>query len=103
MFTAADRAAREAGQDDLVPYWVAPGPSKVERHVPMLPYTREVEALRRLRRQLAAYRVVFGQPRQEDLLAMLDQSGIPDDRLSEWMIRLAPGEDPGETSDDLSA
>ena len=103
LFTAADFAAREAGQDDLVPYWVAPGPSKVERHVPTLPYTREVEAFRRLRRQLAAYRVVFGQPRQEELLAMLDQAGIPDNQLSEWMIRLAPGDGPGEPRDDLSA
>ena len=92
VFMAADRAARDAGHDDLIPYWVAPGRSKVERHVPTLPYTKEVEAFHQLRRQLAAYRVVFGQPRQEELLATLDQADISDDQLSEWMIRLAPRE-----------
>ena len=43
----------------------------MERQVPLVPLTREVEQLRRLRASLAAYRLVFGQPRQEDLLAYL--------------------------------
>ena len=39
--------------------------------MPALPLSREVEKLRLLKRSLAAYRLVFGQPRQEDLIAFL--------------------------------
>jgi hypothetical protein len=70
-----ERAARErpAGMSDLWPYWIfeVEGGAQVERRVPLLPFSREVERLRRLKRNLALYRLVFGQPRQEDLLAHL--------------------------------
>ena len=49
---------------------------RVERHVPQRPYTSEVEVFDRLKRQLAAYRVVFGQPRQEELLTLPDRAGV---------------------------
>ena len=90
IFDLADASARAAGQNHLVPHWIAPGRFRVERHVPLLPYTREVEIFQRLKRQLAAYRVVFGQPRQEELLTLLDQAGFDADQLSEWAIDLSP-------------
>ena len=76
IFDLADQAARDADESDLVPHWMAPGEHRVERHVPQLPYTAEVEAFDRLKRQLAAYRVVFGQPRQEELVTLLDRAGV---------------------------
>jgi hypothetical protein len=53
-----------------VPYWIfAPeGGARIERYVPALPLSRETERLSQLKRSLAAYRMVFGQPRQEDLM-----------------------------------
>ena len=36
---------RAAGENDLVPYWVYPGPAAIERHVPALPLSREVGQL----------------------------------------------------------
>jgi hypothetical protein len=90
MFDAADRAARNHHESDLVPLWIAPGAHRVQRHVPLLPYSREVEAFKRLKRQLAAYRIVFGQPRQEELMTLLDQSDLDIDELREWAIDLAP-------------
>ncbi|WP_440998072.1 helicase-related protein [Arhodomonas sp. SL1] len=90
MFRLADEAARAEGRSDLVPFWVAPGPFKVECCSPTLPYTREVALLRQLRRQRATYRIVFGQPRQEELLEMLDRAGLSEEVLSRWMIRLTP-------------
>ena len=42
------------------------------------------------RRQLAAYRVVFGQPRQEELVTLLDQSGLDVTRLRDWAVDLSP-------------
>ncbi|KPV39929.1 helicase [Thiohalorhabdus denitrificans] len=90
LFSVADRSAREKGANDLIPFWIAPGPFKVQRHVPALPYTREVEAFRRLKHQLATYRVVFGQPRQEELLTMLGEADVSTEQLSEWTIQLSP-------------
>ena len=90
IFELAEKAARAVDDSDLVPHWIANGEHKVERHVPQLPYTTEVEAFDRLKRQLAAYRVVFGQPRQEELLALLDQSGVDTTQLRNWAVDLAP-------------
>ena len=90
MFKLADKAARAAEESDLVPYWIAPGQHKVYRHVPQLRYTAEVEAFDRLKQQLAAYRVVFGQPRQEELVTLLDRAGVDVARLRDWAVDLSP-------------
>lgn len=64
---------RGAEDSDLVPYWVysLDNGAKIERHVPAFPLSRDSERLEALRRSLAVYRMVFGQPRQEDLIAYL--------------------------------
>lgn len=90
VFQLANDAARAEGASDLIPHWIAPGNFRVERHVPLLPYSREVEAFKRLKRQLAAYRVVFGQPRQEELMTLLDDSDIDTRQLGAWAIDLKP-------------
>ena len=93
IFQRADQTAREAGASDLVPHWIASGDCRVERYVPLLPYAREIEAFRRLKRQLAAYRVVFGQPRQEELIALLDRADFSVAQLRELTIDLSPPDD----------
>ena len=90
VFELAERAARATGASDLVPHWIAPGGHRVRRYVPQLPYTTEVEAFERLKRQLAAYRVVFGQPRQEELLTLLGRSEVATERLNDWSVDLSP-------------
>ena len=90
IFEHAERAARAKGESDLVPLWIAPGRHRVQRHVPMLPYTSEVDAFARLKLQLAAYRVVFGQPRQEELLTLLGHSNFDAAQLRSWTIDLSP-------------
>ncbi|MFW5970373.1 MAG: helicase-related protein, partial [Halofilum sp. (in: g-proteobacteria)] len=57
----------------LVPDWNYPieGGARIERHVPVLPFSRDARRYERLRKSLAAYRMVFGQARQEDLVAYL--------------------------------
>lgn len=90
IFDLADADSRERGDNDLVPFWVASGPHRVQRRVPILPYTREVEAFRRLKRQLAAYRIVFGQPRQEELATLLEKSDLDYAQLKDWTIDLSP-------------
>lgn len=69
-----ERAAETRGEADgeMVPYWVFDrGPAKIERHVPLLPFSRETDLLPRLRKTLAAYRLALGQPRQEELVEFL--------------------------------
>jgi hypothetical protein len=72
LFRVAD-AVRPEGVSEIFPYWVyaSPGGARIERHVPYLPLSRDRLRLEALRRSLAVYRMVFGQPRQEDLLIYL--------------------------------
>jgi hypothetical protein len=81
------RTGRSIAQNDLVPYWLFPGNAKIERHVPMMPFSREVERLYGLRRALAIYRMVFGQSRQEDLITYL-LAQIPESNLAEIVAEL---------------
>lgn len=70
-----DHAREEQAGDGrgLVPDWNYPidGGARIERHVPVLPFSRDVRKYEQLRKSLAAYRMVFGQARQEDLVAYL--------------------------------
>jgi len=71
MFQEASNGVTDRTLRDIQPFWVYDGPARIERHVPLIPLSREVERLERLKRSLAAYRMVFGQPRQEDLVAFI--------------------------------
>jgi len=55
--------------------------------VPSLPLTRDRQLIEALRRSLAVYRLVFGQPRQDDLVDYLLQH-VPRDRLDQLIERL---------------
>lgn len=78
--------------NELIPYWIfEEGSARVERRIPLIPYSREVVKLKHLKQGLALYRMVFGQPRQEDLLLSLKQSGYKDtSKMKEWLISLEP-------------
>jgi Helicase conserved C-terminal domain len=91
LFSLAERD-RQLGVSDLVPYWVfEEGRARVERRVPLLPFSREVGKFRTLKRGLALYRVVFGQPRQEDMLAHADRNaGLNENAVMDWLISLEP-------------
>lgn len=69
MFLAAE-SQRQDGDSDLTPYWIyAPeGGACIERYVPAMPLSKEGQRYRRLLRTVGAYRLVIGQPRQDDLL-----------------------------------
>ena len=85
----AGRKARRKRENDLIPYWIYPieGGARIERYVPSLPLTRDRQLIEALRRSLAVYRLVFGQPRQDDLVEYLIQH-VPKDRLDELVERL---------------
>ena len=83
-------AARPEGESDLLPWWVYPGAYKVERRIPVLPFSREIKRLADLKRDLVAYRLAFGQPRQQELLELVHGSDVASDELAGWTLDLRP-------------
>jgi superfamily II DNA/RNA helicase len=85
---------RKSGESELVPYWIYPqGSAKIERHIPLLPFSREASELPRLKNSLAAYRLAFGQPRQEDLVEFLRRNYSESDTeslIQKFQINLTP-------------
>jgi len=89
------RARRPRGASDLLPFWIfeLPDGAKVERLVFRLPWSKDDQRLKRLKASLAIYRMVFGQPRQDDLMEYL--LGTFDEAhaaqvVKNWHIDLAP-------------
>ena len=89
LFEAARKES--SGGGGLVPYWLFPleGGAHIERHVPALPLSWDSSQLLALKRSLAVYRMVFGQPRQEDLVAFLQERVPPEElRKIEPLLRI---------------
>ncbi len=88
---ASDTTAHDSS--GIHPFWVFPGKAFIERHTGAMALSREASLLPALRASLAVYRMVFGQPRQDDLLAHLQRT-VPDEELSRvaaaLSIRLEP-------------
>ncbi len=86
-----EHASRDCSGDSkgLVPYWMFPveDGAWVERHVLLYPFSRDEVRYRALQRSLGAYRIVFGQPRQDELLAYL-LSHVPEVKLREVAVAL---------------
>jgi hypothetical protein len=83
-------AAAPAADDGLQPFWVFEGPARIERHALTLPMSRDEQRLEELARLLGIYRLAFGQPRQDELLAALQRVPNVEDRLHELLIDLRP-------------
>jgi hypothetical protein len=79
---------------ELVPYWHLESDGiHIERLLPMLPYSRDVDHLERLLVVLTLYRLTFGQPRQEDLVNTLYKDLSPeklDEIRKKLMVDLSP-------------
>ncbi|MCB9831813.1 MAG: helicase [Planctomycetes bacterium] len=89
LFSAAAAAAPD-GDRGLVPYWLCAGPHRVERRIPAYAYSLELGKLRRLLRQLASYRLAFGQPRQEEIVDLAGAAPIDPELLAAAMLDLEP-------------
>lgn len=95
LFVIADNHTYENRKSDLIPYWhLEEGSAKIERIVPMMPMSKEVNRLQEALKILSLYRLAFGQPRQEELLSNLLEREMDDLEVQEitrkLVIRLAP-------------
>lgn len=59
---------------NIAPDWIREqqgSAATIERHVPMTPFSEDIERYRNITRAVGCYRLVFAQPRLEDLMAHL--------------------------------
>ena len=93
MFEEAARTEKEAGSSDLIPFWGLRETAdmvKIERIVPMYPFSRDGLAYERLIKILSLYRLTLGQARQEELLEYLFKTCDDTSKLKELFINLSP-------------
>ena len=89
------KKTRPEGANDLIPYWIFEfdGGYSVYRHIPALPLSKEKEQAEALKKTLVAYRMVLGQPRQEDLVCFLQKrlsSELASEDIQKYRIDLSP-------------
>ena len=82
-----------------MPFWVytTEGGAHIERHLPMIPLSKDVDRAEVLRRSLAVYRMAFGQSRQDDLVQYLQRYLTPSrstSAVAELRIDLTPDPSP---------
>jgi len=80
---------------DLVPFWHTEPIDglKIERFVPLYPYSKDIERYHHLIKVLAFYRLTFGQPRQDELIDALNAGDIDAsdrEKLKDLMLELSP-------------
>ena len=80
---------------DLVPFWHTEtlNDIKIERFVPLYPFSRDIEKFNNLIKILTFYRLTFGQPRQGELVDALNDSVFSEEvikKLDDLIINLSP-------------
>lgn len=95
MVVAMAEREQAGGGNELKPFWVyrPPGGVSIERYVPSLRLSQDANRLEYLRKSLAVYRMVLGQPRQDELLEYLlthMSRELVDEAMSELRISLEP-------------
>jgi hypothetical protein len=76
---------------DLIPSWHLETEDnlKISRIVPLYPFSKDIEKYQNMLRVLAYYRFTFGQPRQDELIEILEDANDTT-LLDELLINLSP-------------
>lgn len=91
-----DRTKEKYGKDtsDMIPYWCLPDnyeyKYQIERIVPMYPFSQDRIKYERIINVLALYRLTLGQPRQEELIAILQREDLSKEQIEELFFDLSP-------------
>ena len=97
MFSKASTELK-GNNPEMVPYWYLPlnddhfkgiETEKIERIVPMYPMSEDESRYSRLIKVLSLYRLTMGQPRQEELLQMLEGK-ISKEQIKQLIFDLSP-------------
>jgi hypothetical protein len=79
---------------DLIPYWHLETEKdlSIERIVPLYPFSKDIDKFQNMLKVLAYYRFTFGQPRQDELIHVLEENfDINEiDLIKDLMINLSP-------------
>lgn len=79
---------------EMIPYWCLPDeyPYKyqIERIVPMYPFSQDKTKYDRLVNVLALYRLTLGQPRQEEMISILQREDLTKEQMEELFFDLSP-------------
>ncbi len=93
------RAEFEGKYSAMIPNWCLPiewinddteNLEWIERIVPQYPMSSDVERYRRLIDILSLYRLTMGQPRQEELLEILELQHLDKEQISQLLFNLSP-------------
>ena len=76
---------------DLIPCWHLETEDhlKINRIVPLYPFSKDIDKYQKLLKVLAYYRFTFGQPRQDELIEILED-GADSKLINELLINLSP-------------
>lgn len=94
LFEIASKTEKTGQCSDLIPHWGLTDSEdmvKIERIVPMYPFSNDETNYDRLIKILSLYRLTLGQPRQEELLeTIFDNGEIDEKELKKLFINLSP-------------
>jgi hypothetical protein len=97
LFSIASKEekSKSASNCDLIPFWhTEPVDNlKIERYVPLYPFSRDIERYKQMLKVLTFYRLTFGQPRQEELIDALYDGKLNKEQnsiLDQLIINLSP-------------
>ena len=93
MFQQAKDAEKTDGCSDLIPFWGLTEKKdmvRIERIVPMYPFSRDEISYERLIKILSLYRLTLGQARQEELLEYIFQNFEDIEEMKDLFINLSP-------------
>ena len=94
IFEKASQVEKFGECSDLIPFWgLKEGKDmvKIERIVPIYPFSRDEIKYQRLIKILSIYRLTLGQARQEELLKLIIMKfGLDENEISELFINLSP-------------
>lgn len=84
---AFDAADDRPELGEFSPWWIYPGDARVERLIVHFPLSREDAQYAQLRDSLTLYRMMLGQPRQEDMMELLRQRGVSERQVAQLDLR----------------
>lgn len=93
MFQIARDTEKTDGCSDLIPFWGLTETEhmvRIERIVPMYPFSRDEISYERLIKILSLYRLTLGQARQEELLEYIFQNFDDAEDMKDLFINLSP-------------